>query len=292
MTVVTFGDLGTPQQANLEEFITRLDISYTMDMASQLSIELVDFDLTLTKNNYFQVRRNVYYGTNTFEIASVGIKQGPGTTASVTLECRSKPIQQLKRDKSPESFGATSASQFARVAASRYGMQFVGQESGEKVTINKSQDPNSAESAYSVLKSAAGSSQFVAFESDNTLYFATQEWLLGKWGNVTTQYPPKDADTFQLIEMPSFRTSDDDPMQATFQANFHRTNATQLRAGMTITINGVNGFETRYLITEVSYNEFEDTPVSVSGRTPEKYKPKPGATPKKAKTPAQKKKKR
>lgn len=291
MTTVTFGELNTAQRTDLAEFITRLDVSFTMDMASQLTIEVIDPELRLTKGNYFQIRRTVTYETNVFEIASVAISSAGANSAKVTLECRSKPIQLLKRDKNPESFNATSAGDFARIAASRYGMKFYGQPSGEKVNINKSTDPDSAESAYTVLKSAASSSQFVCFEADNALYFASQEYLMGKWGNVSVAWPADDTQALQLIDMPSFRSSDDDPMQATFQAQFVRKNATQLRPGQTITFSGVTGFETRYLITEVSYDDFKETPVSVSGRTPEKFKPKPGTTPK-AKTPVQKKKKR
>jgi hypothetical protein len=291
MTTVTFGELNTTQRTNLAEFITRLDVSFTMDMASQLTIEVIDQDLRLTKGNYFQIRRTVTYGTNVFEIASVAISSAGANSARVTLECRSKPIQQLKRDKNPESFNQTSATEFARVAASRYGMKFYGQPSGEKVTINKSTDPDSAESAYTVLKSAASASQFVCFEADNTLYFASQEYLMGKWGNFTVPWPTSDAQALQLIDIPNFRSSDDDPMAATFQAQFVRKNATQLRPGQTITFSGVTGFETRYIITEVSYDDFKETPVSVSGRTPEKIKPKPGAKPK-AKTPPQTKKAR
>lgn len=263
-----------------------------MDMASQLSIEVFDPGLTFTRNNFFQIRRPVTYGTNTFEIASVSIKPGSGNDPLVTLECRARPIQLLKRDKNPESYNASSATQFARVAASRYGLKFVGQESGEKVNISKSQDPDSDESAYTVLKSAAGSSQFVVFEADGTLYFASQEWLIGKWGNVTVNFPSRDTETLRLIEIPSFRSSDDDPMAATFQATFDRPNATQLRPGMTLTMNGVNGFETKYLITEVSYDEFKSTPVNVSGRTPEKFKPKNKIAAAKTKTPTQTKKTR
>lgn len=287
---VVFSGLTTAQKADLENFITSLEVSYTMDMASQLTIEISDPDLRFTKANFFQIRRTVTYGKNTFEISSVSIKSGFGNSASVSLECRAKSIQLLKRDKTPESYKATSATQFARVAASRHKMAFVGQESGEKVNISKSNDPDSAESAYTVLKSAAGSSQFVTFEADNTLYFASQQWLMGKWGNITAKYPSADTDKFQLIDLPSFRSSDDDPMAATFQAVFLRQNATQLRPGMTITLNGVNGFETRYIITEVSYTEFSETPVSVSGRTPEKFKPKTPA--KKTPTPIQNKRER
>jgi uncharacterized protein YbjT (DUF2867 family) len=63
-------------------------------------------------------------------------------------------------------------------------------------------------------------------------------------------------------------------MQAEVRAVVRRENATKLRAGMTVVVDGVNGFNGRYLITEVAFEENSPSPVSVSLRTPEKPKEK------------------
>jgi hypothetical protein len=157
-------------------------------------------------------------------------------------------------------------------------MSFFGEETAELLNITKTASVDTDESSFDVLKRLAGESQFVVFESSNVLYFASQQYLLNKLNVVQVNYPSRQADPFQLIGLPNFRSSDDDPMQAEFQAVMVRQNATQLRPGMTIQMNGVNNFSYRYLITEVSFEEGKDTPVSISGRTPEKIIPRDPAT--------------
>jgi hypothetical protein len=275
---VRFGGITSFQQATLNDSITNLELSFTMDLASQMTIAISDPNLYLNGRNFFQIRRPVTYGGTTFEISAVQIGQGQGSVAQVELECRSRPIQLLKRDKSPESYGATSPTNFARISAARYGMSFFGQETAELLNITKTASVDTDESSFDVLKRLAGESQFVVFESSNVLYFASQQYLLNKLNIVQFNYPSGQGDPFQLLGLPNFRSSDDDPMQAEFQAILMRQNATQLRPGMTVQINGVNNFTYRYLITEVSFEEGKDTPVSVSGRTPEKIIPKDPAT--------------
>jgi hypothetical protein len=275
---VRFGGITSFQQASLNDSITNLELSFTMDIASQMTIAISDPELYLNSRNFFQIRRPVTYGGTTFEISAVQIGQGQGNVAQVELECRARPIQLLKRDKSPESYGATSPTNFARISAARYGMSFFGQETAELLNITKTASVDTDESSFDVLKRLAGESQFVVFESLNVLYFASQQYLLNKLNVVQFNYPSRESDPFQLLGLPNFRSSDDDPMQAEFQAIMMRQNATQLRPGMTVQMNGVNNFTYRYLITEVSFEEGKDTPVSVSGRTPEKIIPKDPAT--------------
>jgi len=275
---VVFGGVTSFQQAALDDAITAIKLSFTMDLASQLTISLSDPALQLNSRNFFQIRRPVTYGGTLFEISSVQLSQGVGGDATVELECRSRPVQLLKRDKGPETYGAASPTQFAAICAARYGMGFVGQETAEVLTITKTSSVDTDESSWDVLQRLAGESQFVVFESSNVLYFATQQYLLNRLNVVSTNYPPRTTDAFQLIGLPTFRSSDDDPMQADFQSIMFRNNATQLRPGMTIQVNGVNNFALRYLITEVSFEEKSEQPVSVSGRTPEKLIPKDTTT--------------
>jgi hypothetical protein len=134
-------------------------------------------------------------------------------------------------------------------------------------------NPYTDPSLFSVLQQVAGQCQYVVFEAEGCLFFGSQEWILKtvRWGRFPVNYPPEPNDGLQVTVMPSFRTSDDDPMAAEFQMLVQRTNATQLRPGMTVFMNGVNNFQTAYLITEVSWTEGKDTPVAVSGRTPIRF---------------------
>ena len=283
MYELTIGDLGRLQGTAVQQAITKLTTSFTMDSVSQITFEVWDQGLRMLNNNYFAVRRDVYYQGMLYEMAVIDVSAGQGETPIVRIEARSKVCQLMKRDKDPESYRATSATDFARIVAERYGMAFVGEPTSTQRVITKGSSDSADTSVWDVLKSSASAAQFVFFESDNTLYFASQQWLLDKWGAVDLGFirvpvvfspPGSGNEVFTLIEFPNCRKSDDDPMQAQVRAVVRRENATKLRAGMTVVVDGVNGFNGRYLITEVSFEEDTPSPVSVSLRTPEKPKEK------------------
>jgi hypothetical protein len=283
MYELTIGDLGRLEGTAVQQAITKLSTSFTMDSVSQISFEVWDQDLRMLNNNYFLVRRDVFYQGMLYEMASIDISAGQGATPMIRVEARSKVCQLMKRDKNPESYRGTSATDFARIVAERYGMAFVGERTSTQRVITKGSSDSADTSVWDVLKSSASAAQFVFFESDNTLYFASQQWLLDKWGAVDLGFirvpvvfspPGTGNEVFTLVEFPNCRKSDDDPMQAQVRAVVRRENATKLRAGMTVVVDGVNGFNGRYLITEVSFEENSPAPVSVSLRTPEKPKEK------------------
>jgi hypothetical protein len=181
----------------------------------------------------------------------------------------------MKRDKRPESYGGISATDYARIVAERYKLRFVGEPTSTQRVITKGSSDSADTSVWDVLKSSAGEAQFVFFEADNTLHFASQQWLLGRWGNIDLGPPGLLSNPeFPLLEHPNCRKSDDDPFQAEFRALVARQNGVNLRAGMTVNLNFVNGFNGRYLITEVGYSENTPDPVSISCRTPEKPREK------------------
>jgi hypothetical protein len=281
MYELTIGDLGRLQGTAVQQAITKLSTSFTMDSVSQISFEVWDQGLRMLNNNYFVIRRDVFYRGVLYEMSSIDVSAGQGETPIIRVEARSKACQLMKRDKNPESYRASSATDFARIIAERYGLGFVGERTSTQRVMTKGSSDSADTSVWDVLKSNASSAQFVVFESDNTLYFASQQWLLDKWGAidlgfirvpVTFSPPGTGNEVFTLVEFPNCRTSDDDPMEAEVRALVRRENGTKLRAGMTVVVDGVNGFNGRYLITEVSFEEESPAPVSVSLRTPEKPK--------------------
>lgn len=273
LPITTFVIDGT-DPTSVTKAVSSLAVSWTLDGVSEVSATIVDPGMKMFKANYFQVRREATYAGSTFEVASVEVKQGEGAAAEITLECRRRAIQRMKRDKSPNSIAGATATDYARNVASKFGLGFVGERTSVKQTIAKVTAGSAEESTWDVLARAAGEAQFVVFESDGTLYFASQEWLVGKWGNLTFTYPSPESDGFQLLELPNCRQSDDDPNVADFKVLLQRENATQIRPGMTVTLSGMGQFDLRYLVTEVAYTEGYGDPVAVSGRTPEKIKPK------------------
>jgi hypothetical protein len=271
---VILSGLNSFQRANIEEFVESITISYTMDYASEIVIKLKDPGFNMLNNNYFAIRRPLQYFFGSFEIASVNVEAAGGFDPSVTIEARSAGVQRLKRNKTPEGFGATAPSEFVQLAANSQGLRYVGIDSPEVLTITTTQYYENMESTWDVMRRVASDAQFVVWEADGTLYFAPQWWLLYRYGNVSCSWPSAEGNNFQLIECPTLRRSDNDPYEADFTALFDRTNGIQLRPGMTIKFNGIPTFDVPFLITEVSWQEDSGLPVSVSGRTPAKFKEK------------------
>ena len=208
--------LTADQSANVADFITRIELSWTMDAVSQLEFDVLDENILMLSHNYFQVRREVTYNGHVFEISAHEIKQSKGKGLIHTVECRTKAVQLMKRDKNPEAFGESSASDFVRMACARYGLVCLAQSTAVKRTIVKATGPEVDESVWDVIQRLAADAQFVAFESDGTLYFGSQEWLLGKWANVEVNWPSEDSHTLFMLEAPNCRRSDDDPNEMDF----------------------------------------------------------------------------
>ena len=269
------GDLGTFAGTNVRQAATSLQFSWTIDAVSQLTIELIDQDYKMLNNNYFLLRRDVYYRDHYFEIARVSIGPGEGSSPKIRLECRSKSAQLMKRDKNPEAYSGISATDYARIVADRFSLGFVGQETSKQRVIAKSSSERSDESVWTVLQRSAQEANFVVFEVNQTLYFGSEEWLLGKWGNIDLYwgFGMNRESPFALYQIPACARSDDDVNAASFRAVVERGGGESLRPGMTVNLGGINSFSGQYLVTEVEYDVGTRNPVSVSGRTPKKPKP-------------------
>jgi len=191
------------QQNDIVPIVTDISVSYTMDMASQLSFTVVDIDWKFSKANYFMVRREVILTDlvtkkfDVFEIAAVSVEAGEASNMpKIGLECRTKAIQEMKRDKRLESYKSMSATEFASLVGERHGLKVYGESTNKVQSIVKSRSSNSDESVWDVLKRLAGDNQFICYESSGTLFFCSERFLLGKLGTGTdigTQLTTKPA---------------------------------------------------------------------------------------------------
>lgn len=266
-------------------FITQLSVSLTMDASSEIQFTVIDKDFIFARNNYFQLRRNVYYRDLIFEISRVDVTQDQSSYPAYSISARSKNIQLMKRDKEPEAFSGLSPTEFASTIAARFNMSFFGQETAEARNIVKGASSRVDESTYDVLQRVAGENQFTVFETQNTLLFTSQEYLLGKWGDtdylyqdkyvIPIEWPepseslfPGASSKYRLIEMPTVGKSDDDWKFAEGSFLIERINGVKLRPGMTIDLGGIPDFEGLYLITAVEFEEGTPDPVRVQFRSP------------------------
>jgi hypothetical protein len=285
--LISIGSVETGQMVDIADNITSMSLSLTMDQASELTFSVIDPGFAFASSNYFQIRRDVFYRELIFEIARVEVSRSDSIHPEYRLVCYNKNVQMMKRDKKPEAYRGISASDYVRTIAKRFNMKTFIQETQKKQSIVKGRSNSSDENVWSVLQRSAQEAEFACFEIDNCLFFCSQKYLLGKWGDPDYQYMgnffvpfgwPENDDTafpgsknkYILMDMPTFTRSENDPMDAEGTLLVERTNGVQLRPGMTVNITGIPDFENGYLVTDVSFDEGVNDPVSVSFRTPVK----------------------
>lgn len=306
----------------LNNNIISLNVSYSISAATAITFEVVDPGLVMTLNNYFQVGQTLIYRSHNtavlantdamnigyeqyvgyfMEIADVTISQGQGNSPIVRVQCYTKAIQQMKRDRKPGVIKGT-GSDFVINAAKKYGLQCVAQKTGQSQNITQASGENVADSLWDVLTRLAGESKdqnknpFTLFEADGTLYFGSQQWLMYKWGldsyvhqkwnKKLNKYQPvtrkltylnyphrtkadgtKDT-RFTLMQLPTIHKSENDPLEGDGSCIVDRLNGVRLRPGMTVNVGDIPWFTDDFLITGVDYQEMVPDPVSVTFATP------------------------
>ena len=204
-TSLQIGNLTNKQMSVIASNLLTLNVSYTMDMASQLSFTVIDPGFEMASNNYFIIGRDVIYETTAiakirianslektgtpiisrqrhlYEIASVSVQQQGSASPQWSVEAMPKAVQQMKRDKKPGAIGGSGYA-FVEKAARLYGLNFVGEKSAKIKSASKNSGDGQQDSVWTVITSIAQNSQYVLFVADGTLYFGTHQWLMYKWG--------------------------------------------------------------------------------------------------------------
>ena len=311
--VIFFMDEKREEIAEVRERLISVNVSY------ELSFTVLDEDLKMISKNYFNIGRVIAYVSETFgtiekttlpdtsqrqlqlfEISNVGVSQGPGENPTITVTCYSRAVQQMRRDRKPGTVGG-SGTEFVKRAAKKYGLKFWGETTSKSQHINKASAGAKAESLWDVIGNLAKDAKFVVYEVDGYLIFASQKYILKRWG--THEAPLTDAqkkskdkkvktqnkyipltwknkkldsadlrEELQLLEIPSITITENNPWDASGSALIDRFNAVRLRPGMTIKLGGMSDYNGYYLIESVSFSDISPDPVSISFKKPEPTK--------------------
>lgn len=257
-------------QVEISAAISTMEVSLTTEMASEITFSLYDPGFRMLKANYFQIRRPVTYMGLQLEMAVVSA--GPGNAPEmISVTARSAAIQRMKRQKGQKSWGSISPTSFAQMIASEFGLAFLGEPSPAKDEIVRTRNETTDESTWQVLDSEAGKLNYLCFESEGRLFFCSEKFLLGKYGNARIPWPADDKSaTFQILDTPDCRASDDNPHGAECELQIHWRDGVRLRPGMTFTLtgDGMGPFNMSYVIMSVEWEPDTAQPVRVVARTP------------------------
>lgn len=203
-----FGDIATAQMARVREALVSLSVSYSTSMCTQLTMEFIDPNFEMLANNYFIVGRDVIYKSkifpttpqmvfsptgktnnlvHLFEIASVEVRSSAGSSPSVSVQARTKAVQQMKRDKKPGNIKGKS-SDYVYWSALTYGLFPLLQQTSKSRQISKASGDRQADSTWDVLSNLASDAKFMLYETDGMLFFCSMDFLMGRWGVVSAQH--------------------------------------------------------------------------------------------------------
>lgn len=258
------------KRAEISNAVSDAEISLTVDSVSQLTLNIYDPGFRMLNADYFQIRMPITFEGISFEIAVIEASSGDAPEM-ITLEARSRAVQQMRRDKGQKTWGKISPSNFAQMMASQFGLDFFGEPTAAKDEIVRTRNENSDESTWDVLTSLAGDSQYWLFESDGRLFFTSQKFLLRKYANLEIPWPARPKGAYvQVLDTPTCRRSEDDPNGAECELLVHWRDGVRMRPGMTFGLTGgrLKPFEIDYLVTEVAWRPGQPEPVKVTARTP------------------------
>lgn len=172
----------TQAQTTFQQSITGISVQWTMDLASQIVITILDTDYRMMNSNYFVPRRLVEYRGRQYEIADVSCRAGQSGSPEVTITICQRAIQQMKRDKKRGSISGNSGYEYAKNVAIKYNLSFFGQRTAKTKSQFNARSKNQEESVWDVLDRTAQGNQFVCFLVDDVLVYAQHEYLMWKFG--------------------------------------------------------------------------------------------------------------
>lgn len=220
--VISWADISDENLYSIAESLVSINVSYSMDLCPQISIQLFDPEFRMLKSNYFAIGQNLIFKSSTpaiydnfgisspnnpsqilqdhpsdvsftvddryvgwvtqvYEVASVSVSPGSGASPSITVEARTKAIQQMKRDKSPSNIKGE-GHVYVSQAAQQYQLESFVQQTSKSKQISKGGTDKQADSLWDVLNSLASSAKFSLFEANGTLFFASNQYIFGLWG--------------------------------------------------------------------------------------------------------------
>ena len=229
------GEIGD-DNVTVRESILSAQFDLSAKMVSEMQIKLYDHGFKMLNSNYFVIGRRIAFAlpstlevedsggeltvsiqTVDFEIAAVSIEHGSVDTVRVTA--RSRKMQQMRREKGQESFGKISPTAFAAATAARFGLEFFGEDTPVDGNIVREQTEQKDESTYDVLTRLAREAEFMFFEANGVMFFASEEFILENQPSIEINVPSNQSDPFFAANLTVRRSADSKDSASTFNVN-------------------------------------------------------------------------
>lgn len=252
------------QNAKLRSDITLAIIDATVDLTtdqvSQIEFKLMDPGFNILKSGVFAIGNLVTHAELKFIVAGVSTSSEAGNE-SVTIKCRPKVINDLKKRTGTKVLKSASPSDFVRAECKAVGAKYLIQPSAkrkqvarDKVKTGEKYEADDKPSSWTTFNRLAGELGFICFEMSGVIYFGKPSWLLGKSKASAMRVSWKGAYSGWNAERVPECSKSVDNKETTVNVHLPLERAREARPGRALYLSGVPYFNGYYLIDNVTFD--------------------------------------
>jgi hypothetical protein len=265
LSALYLGEIGEVN-VSVRDSVTILQQKLTASGPSTLDFEIIDPNFGMYKKDTFVLDRTVNFNGWIYRINSVTAHhQG---TNIVKVQAQPQGVYALKNDKGAANFGAISPTAFAAQKAAEFGMTFFGEASAAGEAIIRKFDDDNDESTWDVLARLAREEEFSLFESNNQLWFSSEEFIVNEQPVVQIAVPSTEGDTLFVLSCNAKEDSDSDFSALIDFKLIRNALSANLFPGVVIQTVGLGKIDSYvFMITAVHFDVDKGGTVSVSARS-------------------------
>ena len=220
--IIEWIDINSETPISIRDSLISIDVSYSMDMCPQISIQLFDPEFRMLRSNYFNIGQSIIYKSSTpaiyenfgdtppdnpsgksqdhpFDMSfldggpSIGwitqiyeiasVSVSPGAGSAPSITIEARTAAVQQMKRDKEPGSVKGEGHtYVSQAAQKYNLISFVQQTSKSKQINKGGTDKQADSLWTVLNTLAGAAKFSLFEANGTLFFASNQYIFGLWG--------------------------------------------------------------------------------------------------------------
>lgn len=261
--MVTAGEIrlhNRPFDNNLNEAITSATWDSSVDQVSQLTIELDDPNFSILNSGVFSRRTPISFNGSNLIVAAVETNDGSGL-GGLSVSCRPDTIDKLKQLRGKKVRTNISPSTFVGSECAAAGVPIGIIQPGakrKKVSRDVKQkgdyyDQDAMPSAWTTITRLASELGYLAYESNNKLYFGTPKFLADNMPSFTVQWDKSSGVTTTETQVNPICRWSIDSEDTEVEVNIPLVHAGSAQIGSRLILQGFPEFSGSYFLSGVSY---------------------------------------
>lgn len=255
-----------------KEALISCDISMSIDQVSQLTFLMSDPDFTHSKKGIYEPGIMVKFEDLLLDAATIEMGSAGGQPA-LTVRCRPRAVRQLKKRTGHRVMKNVSASEFIDAECGAIGARCVTEPTSKRkqVARDTKREGRDAEapSSWTTFQRLASEEGFYVFEAGNVIYFGKPTWFMDRFKDDVLKVNWNKDDATTPINVPRCtRNEDTVDGGTTIEVDMFGTYGRKFRPGRVLELDGVPGFNRKYLIFSVDYSLLQPDIVHVQAGTP------------------------